>query len=221
MTNARQQDAAHLHRNVPPDWYHRSLQVNPLQRFWHTRRFHAVRSLLERCPGATIVDIGCADGVLTKVVWDQVAPARIDAIDVLPDSIAWAKHHWASIPGMHFSVADAHALPFPDASADVVTCFEMLEHVFEPRKALAEMLRILKPGGYALLLVPSDNLLFRMIWAVWTRTRGIIWDDTHVQSFQNGALGELAQSVGFVVERRHRFLLGMLDLFKVRKPSAA
>lgn len=221
MVTAVAQSAAELHKNVPPDWYHASLRINPLQRFWHRRRFRAVQRLLERHPGGCIVDVGCADGVFTNVVYEHALPARIDAVDVLPASVAWAAQHWSGIPQLHFSVADAHALPFASAAADVVTCFEMLEHVHDPDKALCEMHRVLKPGGYALLLVPADTLLFRCIWAVWTKTRGAIWDDTHIQSFRRGSLGGYAERAGFDVEVRHRFLLGMLDLFKVRKPQEA
>lgn len=220
MQSACANAAAELHRNVPPDWYHASIRDNVLQRFWHGRRFKAVRSLLEQHPNGTIIDVGCADGVFTNVVWNHARPARIHAVDVLPASIDWAKTHWSGVEGMSFSVADAHALPFESGIADAVTCFEMLEHVFEPRRALEEIHRVLKPGGYALLLVPSDTLLFRSIWAVWTKTRGAIWDETHVQSFRRGSLGDIARHAGFTVEKRHRFLLGMLDLFKVRKEEA-
>ena len=50
--------------------------------------------------------------------------------------------------------ADAHALPFPDASFDAVVCLEVLEHVRDPARVLREIARILRPGGRAWLSMP-------------------------------------------------------------------
>ena len=54
-------------------------------------------------------------------------------------------------------VADAHALPFPDASYDVVICREVLEHVHQPEVVISELYRVLAPGGTLLL---STRFLF-------------------------------------------------------------
>ncbi|OGE78109.1 MAG: hypothetical protein A2751_03020 [Candidatus Doudnabacteria bacterium RIFCSPHIGHO2_01_FULL_46_14] len=51
-------------------------------------------------------------------------------------------------------VGDIHAIPLPDASVDAVLCNAVLEHVEEPGKAVAEIHRILKPGGKAFFYVP-------------------------------------------------------------------
>jgi SAM-dependent methyltransferase len=52
--------------------------------------------------------------------------------------------------------ADITDLPFPDDSFDVVLCSHVLEHVAEDRKAMRELYRVLRPGGWALVLVPID-----------------------------------------------------------------
>ncbi|MBI2099171.1 class I SAM-dependent methyltransferase [Candidatus Uhrbacteria bacterium] len=48
-------------------------------------------------------------------------------------------------------VGDAHALPFPDNSFDLVLCIEVLEHLKSPERAIAEMKRVLRPGGKLIL----------------------------------------------------------------------
>ena len=51
-------------------------------------------------------------------------------------------------------VGDIHALPFPDNSIDAIVCIAVLEHVEEPQKAVREIYRVLKPGGYCYLYAP-------------------------------------------------------------------
>jgi SAM-dependent methyltransferase len=53
--------------------------------------------------------------------------------------------------------ADITDLPFPDDSFDVILCSHVLEHVVEDRKGMRELYRVLKPGGWALVLVPIDS----------------------------------------------------------------
>jgi SAM-dependent methyltransferase len=52
--------------------------------------------------------------------------------------------------------ADITDLPFPDDSFDVILCSHVLEHVVDDRKAMRELYRVLRPGGWALVLVPID-----------------------------------------------------------------
>lgn len=51
-------------------------------------------------------------------------------------------------------VGDVHELPMPDNSVDAVICIAVLEHVEEPLRAMKEIHRVLKPGGYAFIYVP-------------------------------------------------------------------
>lgn len=59
------------------------------------------------------------------------------------------------VPDFHPDiVGDIHDLPLKDASQDALICIAVLEHVEEPHKAMAEMYRVLKPGGYLFIYVP-------------------------------------------------------------------
>ena len=208
--------AKELHKNVPPDWYYQSIRSNPFQRFWHNKRFTYAKKFL-RPTENNILDVGCADGVFTKVIADTTGADSVTGVDILRSSIDWANDHWKNDARLSFEYADALNLPFDDNAFDAVTCMEMLEHVMDPNTALQEMFRVLRPKGYAVFIVPTDNLLFRIIWAVWTKFRGKIWDETHVQSYTHGSLGTAAEKVGFTIEEEQTFLLGMLYIVRLRK----
>jgi ubiquinone/menaquinone biosynthesis C-methylase UbiE len=207
--------AAELHENVPANWYFRSLKESPLQRYWHQKRFEVVEDLIE--PAEEILDIGCADGVFTNVVAKETKAKRVVGIDALESSVAWANKHWNGKKNIKFVVGDAHKLGFPANSFDAVFALEVLEHVYHPEKVLKEIKRVLKKGGYAILLVPTESLLFKVVWFLWHYSGRMVWEDTHVQSFRNDKLVKIARKAGFKVEVNYKFHLGMLQAIKVRK----
>lgn len=207
--------SAQLHENVPPNWYYQSIKENLFQRYWHLKRFEEVGKLIE--PVDIILDIGCADGVFTKVILDKSAAKKIIGIDVLKTSVDWASKHWKKQTEMEFLVGDAHKLEFKTQTFDAVLALEVLEHVFDPEAVLREIERVLKREGYAILLVPTDSKLFNIIWYIWTKLRGKIWRGTHTQTYRNNYLPKLARKLGFTIENDKKFLWGMLHLLKVRK----
>lgn len=210
--------AEELHQGVPPNWYYQSLRVDPLQKIWHLRRFKEVGKLVERAD--KILDIGCADGMFSKVILDKAKAKKLIGLDVLKTSVAWANKHWKHTGKMEFLVGDANDLKkFESGSFDAVFALEVLEHVHRPLEALTEIKRVLKKGGYGVFLVPSDSLLFKVIWFFWLHfyPRGWVWRDTHIQTYRNNYLPKVCKKVGFLIEQDKKFNLGMLHVVKVRK----
>jgi 2-polyprenyl-6-hydroxyphenyl methylase/3-demethylubiquinone-9 3-methyltransferase len=74
------------------------------------------------------------------------------------DSLRVAKLH-DKTSSVNYVEADALAMPFPDASFDVVTCMDFLEHVHFPARYIIEMSRVLKPGGLFFFHTFNRNLL--------------------------------------------------------------
>lgn len=217
--NHQKKSAAELHENVPPNWYFISIRRNPFQRFWHQRRFEEVAKFIEPT-GGRILDIGSADGMFTKVILDKSNAEEIIGIDVLKKSVDWANKHWKKYKELKFKVGDAHKLSFKPGTFNAVFALEVMEHVFEPQIVFKEIKKVLKNNGYVIILVPSDNTLFKIIWWFvtnfwWAR----IWQDCHVQSFSSShTLADELKKAGFKIEVDHKFLLGMLNLVKARKP---
>jgi SAM-dependent methyltransferase len=103
-------------------------------------RFAGVRA------GQHILDVGCGTGVVA--ITAVRAGARVIGIDLTPELLARAKENSAiGKIDIEWREGDAEALPFPDATFDVV--LSQFGHMFAPRPeiAIAEMLRVLKPGG--------------------------------------------------------------------------
>lgn len=93
-----------------------------------------------------LLDVGCGGGVLTEEFASMGCQAA--GIDISPRSIAVARAH-AEQSGLSidYRVGDAASLPFEPETFDAVSCCDMLEHVPDWEKVVAEAARVLKPGG--------------------------------------------------------------------------
>jgi len=203
-----------LHEEVPENYYDNAIKKNLLQRFWHTSRFVQAKKYLETVDARQILDVGCNSGTFTKQVYNVFPESRIYGIDISQKAISYAKQKYKNIS---FNVAWAEKLPFKNKSFDLITCFEVLEHVDNPEKIIKEMSRVLKKRGNMIIIVPTENLLFRIIWASWTMLGpGSVWKHTHVQKFTKGKMDSLLKKFGYRIIRRNTFLLGMLLIIHAR-----
>lgn len=106
------------------------------------------------CPGATVLDYGCFDGILTPKYVDLGAE-KIIGIDISDHNIAEAKRRYGSLGD--FYVCDAHAMTvIPDSSIDLVVGRAILHHL-DLTLAMPEVLRVLRKGGTALFAEPLYN----------------------------------------------------------------
>ena len=109
----------------------------------------AILGRLALRPGMNVLEVGCGAGDDAFAIAERVAPGGVvTGVDFSESLIAEAKRR---APGRDvsavFEVGDAKALRFGDASFDAVRTERMLMHVPDPEKAIAEMARVLKPGG--------------------------------------------------------------------------
>jgi ubiquinone/menaquinone biosynthesis C-methylase UbiE len=109
--------------------------------------------LLEASAGRRLLDVGCGRGEDVRALAKRVAPTgRAVGVDLSETLIAEAREG-AAAPAVELVVADAHRLPFPDASFDAARVERTLQHVEDPARVLAEMARVVRPGG---ILVASE-----------------------------------------------------------------
>jgi SAM-dependent methyltransferase len=152
--------------------------------WWYKERRAILARELRRLPAAgRALDIGAAGGGNTRVLqahgWQAVALEYSESVaDV------------AKARGITAIRADARDLPLASGSCGLVTAFDILEHIDEDYLAAAEIGRVLKPGGTALIAVPCDMAL----WSAHDDEVG------HVRRYNRPELVGVVQKAGLIVD---------------------
>ena len=144
-------------------------------------------------PRSHILEIGSGRGTLLRLLHSR----GLDAVglETNPERIAEAK---ALHGDMAIRQTSGVALPFPDATFDVVLSFDVFEHIRDSDAHLTEVKRVLRPGGWYLLQTPNKwtNTIFETIrWRSLTR-----WRQDHCALHTYGQLGRRFARHGFGVQ---------------------
>ena len=115
---------------------------------WSRRIAERFADGLDASPGLRWLDVGCGTGALSGAVLERWAPASLVGVDPAEGFLEVARARFADLGDtVRFERADAAALPLPDASVDAVVSGLVLNFVDSPERAVAEMTRVLAPGG--------------------------------------------------------------------------
>jgi ubiquinone/menaquinone biosynthesis C-methylase UbiE len=137
------------------DEWHRRLPVDAAADTpWHRMIRESISG--ENFSGVRALEIGCGRGGFScwmARTWPEIRLTAADFSDAAVDmGRSFAKSNGLDI---EWAVADIQKMPWPDASFDTVFSCETIEHVPDPRAALNELARVLKPGGRLFLTVPN------------------------------------------------------------------
>jgi SAM-dependent methyltransferase len=173
-------------------------------------------------PGQRVLDLGCRTGALASY---YAKGNDVVGVDVDHQALARASERL----GIETVWADVEeGLPFHDASFDVVVAGEILEHLADPHSAVAQVRRVLRPGGMFLGSVPNAfRLKSRFAYALGRYPAD--WDPTHLQLFTPQALRDLLSGfddvrIRFAIGRLvplHPRLMANVQIFVARRPSTA
>lgn len=110
------------------------------------RLAHAFIAFTGSVPGENILDVGCGTGSMTEALAERGDHASIVGIDVSEPYVAFARAHNKD-PRITFDVGDATALPYATGQFDRAVCQLVLMFLPDPSPAVAEMRRVVRPGG--------------------------------------------------------------------------
>ncbi len=171
---------------------------NPIARLLVAGFLDAVTELfvLANPRGKSVLEVGCGEGKLAnRLVRNAPTPARYLATDVSLDTLTPELD-----PRIETQVASAYALPFADQSFDVVVCCEVLEHLEDPARGLAELARVARER--VLISTPWEPVWSAMNLARGKYLRSLGNTPGHVQQFSRKALERLAATELRILEMR-------------------
>lgn len=157
-------------------------------------------------PGDRVLDVACGTGDLT-IAFARSQASTVAGLDFTPAMLELAREKRRNLPSavsdkMSFTEGDAHALPFGDASFDVVSIAFGIRNVVDPERALAEFFRVLRPGGRLVILEFDRPSLAPVRWfnSLWS---GVIMprSATLIAGDKSGAYMYLPKSVGSFMSR--------------------
>jgi SAM-dependent methyltransferase len=155
----------------------------------------------------SVLDVGCGEGVLTYRWAEQLGEKPIVGIDLADPKLA-AEWSTRRRENLEFRTFGGGALPFPDRSFDLAAAIEVLEHVADPDRTVADLARV--AARYLLVSVPREPL-----WRALNVARGAYLRDLgntpgHVNHWSKRGFIELLERHGDVVEARSPFPWTML-----------
>lgn len=184
--------------------------------WWHVGRRYIIRRFMEHYLGPhgslRILDLGCGTGRNLELL-EQFG----DAVGVEPPGPGLDQVRAMGIGEDRIVSGDATNIPFPDGTFDLVTAFDVLEHLDDDAAGLAEIHRVLKPAGMLLLTVPA----YRFLWSVHDEALG------HRRRYVASEVHSLLNTNRFVSIRRSyaiSFALPMIMSFRIAQglvPSLA
>lgn len=140
-----------IYDELAQTWWDEKEFLNLLKVMVNPWRVPYFKNVLVQCCGhdlgqVRLLDIGCGGGVLAEEF--ALLGCQVTGIDISPRSIMVAQAHAArSGLSIDYRVGAATDLPFGNHSFDVVSCCDVLEHIREWKRVIAEAARVLKPGG--------------------------------------------------------------------------
>jgi SAM-dependent methyltransferase len=192
---------------VTGNTYDKYGSTNPLVKRLMAGFEGALQELFVEASPASVLDVGCGEGVLVHRWARQRPDARLVGIDLEEPSIqaGWAQHQ---AENLEYRVMQAENLPFADGEFELASAIEVLEHVPDPEHTVAEMARC--ASRHLLVSVPREPL-----WRMLNMARGAYWSDLgntpgHLNHWSRSSFVSLLSRHGTVAQVRSPFPWTML-----------
>ncbi len=178
---------ASLHSDIHQWLYYRK---------WRSR-CHQVWAVRGRLAEDRILDIGCSSGLFLQALSYYAPTWKTHGVEVDPDMAALGQQS-----GLAVMTGDVAQAAYPDDYFDVITLWDVFEHLHDPKQNLVEIARILKPSGHLFISVPNlnslDAWLFQQYWIGYDTPR-------HLYIYNAETLRRYLTSTGFNIEKIYSF----------------
>jgi SAM-dependent methyltransferase len=156
----------------------------------------------------TILEVGCSSGFMLKLLRRKLPGATLIGSDYTADTLARLA---ADVPGIPLLQFDLTTCPLPDASVDGAVLLNVLEHIEDDRMAAQQLLRILRPGGSAIIEVPAGPAIYdvydkQLMHFRRYRLRDLVkmFEDTGFEVVEKSHLGVFMYPAFWMVKKRNR-----------------
>jgi SAM-dependent methyltransferase len=159
--------------------------------WWYRGRREILRTELDRLAlpsPARVLDAGCGSG---RTLQELVSYGEVQGIELNSDAAQMARERGHG----RVEVGRLEALPWPDATFDLITCLDVIEHVPDDRRALRELRRVGRPGAWLLVTVPAYP-------ALWS---GHDEANHHYRRYQRRSLRASVNDAGWQLQRLTSF----------------
>jgi SAM-dependent methyltransferase len=179
---------------VDPREYEAMLALDE-RHWWYSGRRRVLNAVLEGLdlpPRASILDAGCGSG---RTLDELRRYGEVRGMELNPVGVAAARAR-----GHHVEEGRVEAIPYEDASFDLVTCLDVIEHTDDDVASLRELRRVARPGGKLVVTVPAHPRL----WSSHDEVNG------HRRRYTRRSLRGAAEAAGWRVERETGFNVAYL-----------
>lgn len=187
---------------VTGNTYDKYGSANPIARRLVAGFHRELDDLFAEASPASLLDVGCGEGIITEAWAPQVAPGPVVGVD-LDDPLL--RREWERRGGanLEFRTMQAERLEFADGAFEMVSAIEVLEHVRDPWQVLAEMSRC--SSRWLLASVPREP-----VWRATNMARGAYWRSLgntpgHLSHWSSRSFVSLLGQYGTVVAVRRPF----------------
>lgn len=175
--------------------YHYFYEANDWQKKWKQGIAKVLQTISSEIKPQKTLDVGCGSSPnINHLYGDRVG------MDINEKAVDFMKDY----ADAEFRVGSILDMPFPESFFDMVVCIEVLEHLYpkDIDKAMSELVRVLKPNGYAIIATPNyGSVLWNIIENMQRIAQPGHWTSDHYTKFTRRSLNALCEKYGLIESR--------------------
>jgi 2-polyprenyl-3-methyl-5-hydroxy-6-metoxy-1,4-benzoquinol methylase len=171
--------------------------LNPL---YYSIQRSDILPLVSHLKGVTTLDVGCGEGATSFMLKQNAIAKRTLGIEYSPGALKKASH---VIDDLKSGDVETMDLSGWEQAVDLLLCLDVLEHLYDPWKALKKLSSCIKPGGMIVASIPNVQnkyVVLPLLRGKWQYEEQGFLDRTHIRFFTHRTARALLESTGFAIE---------------------